>query len=166
VAVPPDLVIGALTCLIALFLLVPVVPLLIRAGNLRYGVRIVGVVLLVLVIVALLSFPYGVNTPKRLIAQHTYHRPVQVVRKAATAAELGGAETANAKIADMVVKFNSDDRSGKPDAEDSFLLLGSFDYIPADVVFSGLDSPPPFKVAEDVLYNFLPVYPFQVHLLR
>jgi hypothetical protein len=163
VAVPPDLVIGALTCLIALFLLVPVVPLLIRAGNLRYGVRIVGVVLLVLAIVALLSFPYGVNTPKRLIAQHTYHRPAQVVRKAA---ELGGAEAANAKIADMIAKFNSDDRSGKLDAEDSFLLLGSFDYIPADVVFSGLDSPPPFKVAEDILYNFLPVYPFQVHLLR
>jgi hypothetical protein len=162
VAVPPDLVIGAITSLMALCLLVPAVPALIRAGNLRYAIRIVGVVLLVLVVVALLSFPYGAATPKRLIAQHTYHRPVQVLHKTTTTGLTPTPDDQAAKIAEMIAKFNAEDRSGKPDADDSFVLLGSFDYIPADVVFSGLDGPPPsFKQAEDVLYNFLPVYPFQ-----
>lgn len=162
VAVPPDLVIGAITSLMALCLLVPAVPALIQAGNLRYAIRIVGVVLLVLVVVALLSFPYGAATPKRLIAQHTYHRPVQVLHKTTTTGLTPTPDDQAAKIADMIAKFNAEDRSGKPDVDDSFVLLGSFDYIPADVVFSGLDGPPPsFKLAEDVLYNFLPVYPFQ-----
>ncbi len=162
VAVPPDLVIGAITSLMALCLLVPAVPALIRAGNLRYAIRIVGVVLLVLVVVALLSFPYGAATPKRLIAQHTYHRPVQVLHKTTTTGLTPTPDDQAAKIAEMIAKFNAEDRSGKPDADDSFVLLGSFDYIPADVVFSGLDGPPPsVKLAEDVLYNFLPVYPFQ-----
>jgi hypothetical protein len=162
VAVPPDLVIGVITSLMVVSLVVPALPVLIRAGNLRYLIRGLAVVLLVLAVVALLSFPYGPATPKRLIAQHTYHRPVQIIRKPAADGER---DIRAARIAEMIEKFNKEDRSGKADADDSFVLLGSFDYLPAEMVFSGLPSPPSFKKAEDILYNFLPVYPFQVPLI-
>jgi hypothetical protein len=151
-----------ITSITALSLVVPALPVLVRAGNLRYLVRVLAVLLLVLAVVALLSFPYGPATPKRLIAQHTYHRPVQVIHKPAAD---GDQDTRGAaRIAEMIEKFNREDRSGKADADESFVLLGSFDYLPAEMVFSGLPSPPSFKKAEDVLYNFLPVYPFQVYL--
>ena len=121
-AVPPDIIAAVIIALLAVVIVTVAVPVLIYAGHLKYYIRILAIVFICLFLFALISFPYTPITPKRLINQHTLHRPVQIIYRDAKR---------NATSYEDIQAFIAKEQ---PRKEETFILIGSFDYLPAEMI--------------------------------